>query len=350
MRILRPEIVQDVLARAFERMGARPEDAAQVSAALVRASLCGYDSHGVLRLAPYHEAWKAGLLHPAERPVISRETAFAAQVDGRYALGQLTARFAADVAIQKARRSGVGIVTATKCCDVGRLAEYAEAIKEAGLIGLVMVNDCGAGQCVVPSGGMQPRLSTNPIALGIPGEKGPGILLDFATSIVAYGKVRQLFLRGEAAPLGWLIDANGKPTTDPTCLFAEPKGALLPVGGHKGYALSLAVEVLSGILSGAGFANPQGGPDGMNGLFILALDVTWFLPPEEFRCKVDQLTEYVKSSKPIPGGTPVQIPGEPDQAEAARRARDGIPLSDQAWATLAAALTDLGLAADLPTS
>jgi len=348
MKTLRAEMLQGLLARAFERMGTRPEDAAQVAASLVRASLCGYDSHGVFRLVQYHETWKAGLLQPAARPVIVKEAAFAAKVDGRHAFGQVTARFATDVAVQKAKSSGVGVVTVTACNDVGRLADYAEAIKEAGLIGLVMVNDCGAGQCVVPSGGMEPRLSTNPIAVGIPGQTGPGILFDFATSAVAYGKVRQLFLRGEAAPLGWLIDAVGKQTTDSACLFTEPKGALLPAGGHKGYALALAVEVLSGILSSAGFANPHGGPEGLNGVFILALDVTWFLPPEEFRSKVDQLTAYVKSSKPLPGETPVQIPGEPDREEATRRAREGIPLSEQAWAKVAAVLSDVGLADTLP--
>lgn len=147
----------------------------------------------------------------------------------------------------------------------------------------------------------------------------------------------------ENAPPGWLIDAEGVPTCDPSLLFAEPPGALLPAGGHKGYALSLAVDVVSGILSGGGFSRPEPGPDELNGMFILALDVAWFLPQEEFRTKVDQLTAYVKSSKPLPGGTPVQIPGEPDREEAARRSREGIPLNEQTLAKVARVLTELGL-------
>ena len=195
----------------------------------------------------------------------------------------------------------MAVVTVADSNHVGRLADYAEAIQQAGLIGFVTANDCRPGQCVVPWGGMEPRLATNLIAMGIPGETRGGILLDFATSAAASGKVRQLLLRGEAAPHGWLMDATGKETTDPACLFAEPRGALLPFGGHKGYALSLAVEVLAGILSGAGFARPDPGPEEMNGMFILALDVAWFLPPDQLRAQVDQLTAYIKSARPLPG-------------------------------------------------
>ncbi|MBI4839833.1 MAG: Ldh family oxidoreductase [candidate division NC10 bacterium] len=269
-------------------------------------------------------------------------------MDGRHAFGQVVAGFATRVAIEKARKSGMAVVTAMGSNHVGRLADYAEAIQEAGLLGLITVNDSGAGQWVVPCGGMEPRLATNPIAMGIPGGTGPGILFDFSTSAAAHGKVRQLLLRGEAAPPGWLIDANGKETTDPACLFADRHGALLPAGGHKGYALSLAVEVLSGILSGAGFVRPDPGPEEMNGMFILALDVAWFLPPAEFRAQVDRLTAYVKSARPLPGGEPVHIPGEGSREEAARRAREGIAFSDQAWAKVAGVLKELGLTAELP--
>lgn len=348
MPTVRADQLQMLVTRAYERMGASREDAEQVATCLVRANLSGYDSHGVFRLPQHYEWWKAGLLDPAARPVVVGETAFAARVDGRQAFGQVVAGFATRVAIEKARRSGVAVVTAMGSNHVGRLADYAEAIQEAGLIGLLTVNDSGAGQWVVPCGGMEPRLATNPIAMGIPGGTGPGILFDFSTSAAAHGKVRQLLLRGEAAPPGWLIDANGKETTDPACLFTEPHGALLPAGGHKGYALSLAVEVLAGILSGAGFVRPDPGPEEMNGMFILALDVAWFLPPAEFRAQVDRLTAYVKSARPLPGGEPVHIPGEGSRAEAERRAREGIAIPEQAWARVAGVLKQLGLSAELP--
>lgn len=348
MRTVRAEDLRAVVARACERMGTRPEDASQVAACLVRANLCGYDSHGVYRLGQYHEWCRKGLLDPAARPVLTSESGFAAKVDGRRAFGQVVAGHATEVAIAKAKAGGIAVVTARNSNHVGRLADFAERLRDAGLIGLLSVNDSGAGQNVVPWGGMEPRLATNPIAMGIPGGEGPGILFDFSTSAAAFGKVHQLLLRGDPAPPGWLIDASGTPTRDPGVLFSEPRGFLLPAGGHRGYALSLVVEVLSGILSGAGAVNPQPGPEEMNGLFILALDVSWFLPPEQFRAEVDRLTAYVKSAKPTPGGEPVHIPGEGSRAKEARRTREGIPLDEKTCAMLAGVLTSLGLPPELP--
>jgi LDH2 family malate/lactate/ureidoglycolate dehydrogenase len=345
MKLLRAVDLQALVTSACEKMGARREDAELVASLLVRANLCGYDSHGVFRLAQYHKWWKAGLLNPGAQPVIAEETAFASKVDGRHAFGQVVASFATRVAIDKAKRSGIAVVTAKKSNHVGRLADYAETIKGAGLIGLVMVNDSGSGQFVVPWGGIDPRLATNPIAMGIPGGEGRGILFDFSTSAAAMGKLRQLMLRGESAPAGWLIDTTGTETTDPASLFREPRSSLLPAGGHRGFALSLVVEVLAGILSGAGFANPHAGPEEMNGIFILAADVSWFLPLDQFRAHVDQLTAYMKTSRPMPGTGPVHIPGEGSRQEEARRRDEGISLSDQNWAKVKSVLDELGVKA-----
>jgi LDH2 family malate/lactate/ureidoglycolate dehydrogenase len=343
MKRLTADRLRELIVGACEKMGAKPEAAAQVAASLVGANLCGYDSHGIHRLVQYHEWWKAGLLDPTGRPIVVEETAFTTKVDGGQTFGPVVGVFATREAIRKAQETGIGIVTVRRSTQVGRLADYAEAIQQAGLIGLVTVNDCGGGQFVVPWGGMEARLATNPIAMGIPGGNGPGILFDFATSAAAFGKVRQLLFRGETTPPGWLLDASGKPSTDPSCLFTEPQGALLPAGEHKGYAMSLAVEVLSGILSGAGFSSPGPAPEHLNGMFILALNVAWFVPLNQFREQVDQLTTYIKSAKPLPGGNPVRIPGEPDREEAARRTRDGILFSDQAWEKVTGVLRDLGL-------
>jgi uncharacterized oxidoreductase len=253
------------------------------------------------------------------------------------------ARFSSQIALRKALADGIAVVTARNSNHVGRLADTVESLKAGGLIGLAAVNDSGAGQCVVPWGGMDGRLSTNPIAVAVPGGDGRGMLFDFSTSAAASGKVRQLLLHGEDAPAGWLIDASGVPTRDPASLFDEPHGFLLPAGGHRGYALSLLVEVLAGVLSGAGFANPDPGPEEMNGLFILALDPSWFLPLATFRAHVDQLTAYIKTSRPTPNGGPVHIPGERSHEEAARREREGITLDATTCDKLAAVLRDLGV-------
>lgn len=343
------EALQGLIARACRRMGARTEDAALVAAALVRSNLCGYDSHGVYRLAQYHAWWKDGLLHPDARPTVAEQTRCLARVDGHWAFGQVVADVAARLAVRMASREGIAAVTAFRSNHVGRLADSAATVQAAGLIGLLCVNDSGAGQCVVPWGAREPRLATNPIAMGIPGGAGPGILFDFSTSAAAMGKVRQLQLQGKPAPPGWLIDAEGEQTTDPNVLFVEPRGALLPAGGHRGFALSLAAEVLGGILSGAGAAGPTPGPEELNGLFILVLDPARFRPPQAFGAEVDRLTAYVKTARPAAGVEEVHIPGERSRAEAARRAHAGIQLNDKTVEALREVAAALGIdAAPLP--
>ncbi len=346
MKIVRAEALHALVSQVCEKLGTPREQADLVAGTLVGSNLCGFDSHGVFRLAQYRDWIAQGLLKPASVPVVASERGFAVRVDGRQAFGQVVATFATRLAIAKALRDGIAAVTAYNSNHVGRLADYAGAIKDAGLIGLVMVNDSGSGQCVVPWGGVDPRLATNPLAMGIPGEETPGILFDFATSTAASGKIRQLLLQGQAAPAGWLVDAAGKDTTDPAVLFTDPKGALLPFGGHKGYALSLAIEVLSGILSGSGFSRPDPGPEEMNGLFLLALNPEWFMPAEEFRRQVDQLIAYIKSARPRPGGGPVLVPGEPDRVEAERRSREGIPLNARTVETLRQVCETLGVSAE----
>jgi uncharacterized oxidoreductase len=350
MQSLRADDLQALVTRACEKMGARREDAELVAGLLVRANLCGYDSHGVFRLSQYHEWWRKGLLRPAAQPNLATENGFAVKVDGQFAFGQVVATFATRLAIERARAQGIAVVTAHNSNHVGRLADYVEAIQQAGLIGLAAVNDSGSGQFVVPWGGMDPRLATNPIAMGIPGGPGGGILFDFSTSAAAFGKVRQLQMRGEAAPSGWLMDATGEATTDPASLFAKPPGALLPAGRHRGYALSLMVEVLAGILSGAGFARPDPGPEEMNGIFILALDPARFVPLDQFRSQVDQLTAYMKTSRPMPGVGPVHVPGEKSREETERRRRQGLVLNQETWQRLAGVLQDLGLPPEIPTA
>ncbi len=349
MPLVRPDGLSTILTQAFERMGARHDDAALVAESLVKANLCDYASHGVYRLAQYHEWWRQGLINTKARPVIAEERGFAVQVDGNQAFGQVVAHFAVQVAMRKARSSGIAIVTVRNSNHVGRLAEYAEQMKAAGLIGIVMANDAGAGQAVVPWGGRDGRLSTNPIAVGIPGA-GPGIVFDFSTSAAAAGKVRQLQLENQPAPEGWLIDSSGAPTRDPGALFREPRGFLLPAGGHRGYALSLLVEVLAGVLSGAGFAGPRPGPEEMNGIFIQALDPGWFVPPETFRTHVEELARHMRSSRQMPGIGPVHIPGERSLLKAAQRARDGIPLDAATCTTIQKVLRTLGLPDTLPVA
>src|SRR6266478_8712189 len=212
---------------------------------------------------------------------------------------------------------------------VGRLADYAEMAAGQGLVAMLWVNAVH-GLNVAPWGGSGRRLGTNPHAIGIPGAAGPAMVLDFATSVVAEGKMRVKKNRKQQAPLGWFIDAEGRPATDPEIFYGDPAGSLLTAGEHKGSGLSLAVEILGGILSGTG---PAGPPPGVfaNGTLMICLDVERFVPLADFHAQVAGLFGWVKSARLAQGSKEILIPGEPEARLEAERRRDGVPVEDETW-------------------
>jgi uncharacterized oxidoreductase len=224
---------------------------------------------------------------------------------------------------------------------VGRLADYAEMAANAGLVGMLWAN-CVHGLNVAPWGGAARRLGTNPHAVAIPGVSGPAMVLDFATSVVAEGKMRVKRNRKQQAPPGWFVDAAGRPATDPEIFYGEPPGALLTAGEHKGYGLSLAVEILGGILSGTG---PAGPPPGVfaNGTLMICLDVERFLPLAEFHAQVGALFGWVKTAPLAQGAGEILIPGEPEARLEAERRAQGIPVEEQTWNQIEAAAAELGV-------
>jgi len=201
-----------------------------------------------------------------------------------------------------------------------------------GLVAMLWVNAVH-GLNVAPWGGSGRRLGTNPHAIGIPGAAGPAMVLDFATSVVAEGKMRVKKNRKQQAPLGWFIDAEGRPATDPEIFYGDPVGSLLTAGEHKGYGLSLAVEILGGILSGTG---PAGPPPGVfaNGTLMICLDVERFVPLADFHAQVAGLFGWVKSAKLAQGSKEILIPGEPEARLEAERRRDGVPVEDETWSQI----------------
>ena len=207
----------------------------------------------------------------------------------------------------KAAAIGVAAVGVHNSNHIGRLADYTEMALERDMLALLAVNAGGAGQRMAPWGGRAPRLSTNPFAFACPTGSAVPISFDVATTVAAEGKVRLKRNRKEQTPPGWLIDADGKPTTDPNALYGTPEGSILPVGGHKGYSLALMVEVLGGIMARAGHSRENPGPV-MNGIFMVVVDIARFVSPQHFRSEVDDLIRYLKTS-------PV----------AARRERDHVP-------------------------
>jgi uncharacterized oxidoreductase len=223
----------------------------------------------------------------------------------------------------------VTAVTLRNCSHLGRLGEYVELIAGRGLVGFLTVNGQGGAQLVAPWGGLDRRLSVNPFAYGIPAPGG-SIIVDISPTAVAGGKVAVKALREEMMPEGWVMDAEGRPTTDPNALAGPPPGSLVPLGGHKGYALGLVMDVLAGALSGGGSSRADPERWG-NASFILALDPDAFVGRKAFADEVDRLLAYVRSSRLATGVERILIPGEPEKAEASRRQAEGISVSEEAW-------------------
>jgi hydroxycarboxylate dehydrogenase B len=332
--------------RMFEALRVPPEEAAWVAELLVRANLVGHDSHGVIRIPQYAQAIRSALIQPGAPFEVIQESPSIALIDGHWGLGQVVARHAMELAIRKAKETMISSVGAYNLYHVGRLADYTRMAAEQELVGIMMVNAGGASPIVAPFGGAAGRLATNPIAIAFPTGGSVPFLLDMATSVVAEGKVRVKRHRGEKTPEGWLIDNEGRPTTDPNALYREPRGAILPLGeraSHKGFGLAMVVEILSGILARGGYGG-QGATRFSNGTFIVVIDIRAFVEPDDFRAAIDDLLTYVKSAPTAPGVAAIMYPGEPEAVVQQQREREGIPLDDETWQQLIALAHDLGLA------
>ncbi|HME96890.1 MAG TPA: Ldh family oxidoreductase [Methylomirabilota bacterium] len=327
--------------RMFVAMGAPERDAAWIAQLLVRANLRGHDSHGVIRVPQYWESVKKGQVDPKTPITVTAESPALIRLDGGGGFGQVVGRRAMEMAIAKAKVGGLSAASTSRTSHVGRLADYAEMAANAGLVGMLWAN-CVHGLNVAPWGGAARRLGTNPHAVAIPGVSGPAMVLDFATSVVAEGKMRVKRNRKQQAPPGWFVDAAGRPATDPEIFYGEPPGALLTAGEHKGYGLSLAVEILGGILSGTG---PAGPPPGVfaNGTLMICLDVERFLPLAEFHAQVGSLFAWVKTAPLAQGAGEILIPGEPEARLEAERRAQGIPVEEQTWSQIEAAAAELGV-------
>ncbi len=328
-------------AEALLRVLGTPHDgAAVVAGSLVESDLRGHDSHGVRRLVPYAQLIKTGTLDPAAVPLVVEESRpSAVVVDGAKAFGQLTARLAADAVADRAAKTGAAVAVLRRCQHVGRLGEYVERIAERGLAAYAFAN---ADSTVAPWGGRDRLLGTNPLAWAAPVAAGSApLVLDFATSATAEGKLAVSLGRGQRVPEGLILDSEGKPSTDPGDFYAG--GALLPFGGHKGYGLGLMADVLAGLVTGTGSASSRA-YDGTFGTIFVAFDVGAFVDVIEFTSEVEQLRERVHNSPPSEGSSGVLLPGEPEWRTRRDRLAGGIPLA----VATAEELDDLAAVHDLP--
>ncbi len=326
--------------------GAPAELAHIVAEHLINANLAGHDSHGVLRVLQYVDGIQSGLIVPAAEMTVVNRFAAGAVVDGGGGFGQVIGRQATLLAMEIAKATGVGAVTACHCHHTGRIATYTEMCAKAGFVGIAVVNSGGGAQVVPPFGGLGRRLSTNPISIAVPSGGEHPIVLDMATTVAPEGKVRAAFQAGKPVPTGWLMDAKGQTTNDAGQLYADPPGALVPIGGivaYKGFGLSLMIDILAGILSGAGGCQPDRQYPG-DGFFLVAVDVERFRPLADFRHEVAALADYIHSSPTIEGVEKVYVPGEIELERRAARLREGIFVEEGTWDLLAKLCVRFGIA------
>ncbi len=327
--------LEEFVARAFRAVGVPPDDAETIARLMTRIDLRGLDGHGVFRLPQYIRRIRAGGINVEPNIRIARETESTALIDGDNAVGHLAVSEAARVAMDKAERRGVAWVGTNNSNHAGAASIYAMMPLARDMIGLYVA--VGSANHLPPWGGIEMLLSTNPLACAIPGLAEPPIVLDMATTVASYGKVKMAAERGEKIPEGWMIDAEGAPLTDPA---RADEGFLLPIGGYKGYGLALIFGLLAGTLNGAAMGrdvidfNKDDKTLTNTGQLIIALDIKAFADVEAFKRNVDGVIRTMRESPTLPGVERVRVPGEQSDAISKKRIRDGIPMPEALLAKL----------------
>ena len=342
MPTLTKEVLHKVTAGIFQAAGAPEDLAAQVAEVLVDNHLAGHDSHGILRIPEYVRSVKAGEIIPTARPRILEETATSALVSGNWAFGQVTGVFAADLAVQKARREKVAVLSVVQAGHTGRLAAFTDRAARQG-VAMFMAIGTVSKPTTAPYGGSAAVLGTNPVSFSIPNPAGPPVTLDFATSAIAAGKIKAAKAKHEPLPPGAILDSQGRPSTDPQAFFEG--GFLLPFGGHKGYALAVIAELLSGPLAGA---DAYPGVVSRSGIFIFAVDAAVFRPPADYEKALAKTLGRIKAVPPGAGFEEVLLPGEPEARARALRERDGIPIPEDTWQAVCETAAELGADIERP--
>jgi len=342
-----PNIAAKDLEAAVKTMlvasGASEEEATIVSQHSVGANLVGHDSHGVIQIPVYIDRVKQGHIVPGAPFEIVKETGCTTVIDGNWGFGYVVSERAMHMTIEKALENGVAATTVYQQSHVGRVADYPIMAAEKGLIGMMTADSGRAPKAVVPFGGREARLGTNPFCMAIPSNLEAPFVLDMATSAAAAGKIKVATVKGEQVPSGWLIDSEGRPSTDPRVL--RQGGALLPLGGaegFKGYGLSAMVEVLSGILTGLGFGvDPKGIHN--DGCFLAAFSVDAFRDLEVFKKDVTDFANYLSSTPPAEGYDRVFYPGELEHMRTQDRLANGGEIDDGTWAELEKTAREYGV-------
>ncbi len=324
--------------------GSHPAEVEAVVGNLVQANLMGHDSHGIGMLPRYASAYLEGSLQPNAGITTVLDGGALLRLDGNTGFGQVIGAQAMELGIERARLHGSCIVALGNAHHLGRIGAWAEQAAAAGLVSLHFVNVISRG-IVAPYGGADARFGTNPFCAGVPLPGRPPVILDFATSVIAQGKTRVAHNKGEAVPPGYLIDDQGRPTTDPRYTVVPPFGALLTFGEHKGYGLALMCELLGGALAG-GLTQHTSDTSKMrviNGMFSVLLDPHKLGAHDRFAAEAQAFIEWVQASPAREGFDPVQVSGDAERNWLAQRTAHGVPVDATTWQEILAAAARLGV-------
>ncbi|MEM7225816.1 MAG: Ldh family oxidoreductase [Pseudomonadota bacterium] len=340
MPTLPPAALESFARRLLEAVGTPEDIAACVAAHLVDANLKGVDSHGVQRLPDYLAEIARGDIQPAARPSLAKQTSGTAAFDGGRGFGIHALDQVAGHAIELAKTRRIAAVGLTNAAHTGRIGAFAAKIAEAGHFALIL----GGGAhrvwaTVAPHGGREAVMSTNPYALALPGAEHGPVVVDFATSAAARGKIAAYQAAGKAIPEDWVLDRHGQATSDPAALFEG--GVQLPMAGHKGTGLGLIAELLCFAM----LPDTMTGPHDLNWL-VLALEISAFRDQQAYAADCRAFLDKLKAIPPAPGFAEVLIPGEPEAREEERRREEGIPLPEATWAEIQATAERVGVAVE----
>jgi hydroxycarboxylate dehydrogenase B len=348
--IIEHQRLRGIMARILRAGGANEDEATCTADHMVDANLAGHDSHGVGMLPLYCRSIEGGNLRPGQQPEIVSDSGTIAVWDGHGGIGQVIARDAMRWAIPAARKHGIAVHALRNAHHIGRVGTYGEMCAAEGLVSVHFVNGIGTAPIVAPFNGREPRYTTNPICIGVPGTaKTPAIILDFATSRLAVGKIRVAHNMRKQVPEGVLLTHDGKHTTDPDVIFSEPRGMLMPFGEHKGSGLALVCDLLCGAIMGMGTLRQDAAPirGGVyNGMLSFVLDPSRLSSRAFMEQEIDALIAWAKSSARLDPEVPVLVAGEPERIARAQRLAEGIPIDENTWAEIREAADKLQVRID----
>ncbi|MDA0239292.1 MAG: Ldh family oxidoreductase [Proteobacteria bacterium] len=332
------EIGESILVAA----GSPLDEAKLVAHYCVNANLAGHDSHGIMLILSYVDRIKRDHIVPGAPWEIIQESPSTTVVDGNWGFGYVVTERAMRLTIDKARQHNVAAATVYRQGHIGRLGTYPLMAAEAGMIGLITADSGRSAKAVIPFGGREKRLGTNPLCVAVPSNLDGPLCLDMSTAAVANGKISVALARNAEIPVGWVMDKDGKDTTDPNALAAG--GGLLPLGGNEGYkgtGLAVIVEILCGVLTGLGFGVDLEGRHN-DGCFLAVFNVEAFRPLAEFKREVTDFARYLNDTEPAEGSAGVLYPGEVEYRCEQERSRNGVPVEDSTWSKLRGLAKELG--------